>query len=162
MENPPDAIEVNPFEMNVTEFISSRVATLRMLARRAWKVGDRYFLVRQHEHFMFAHDSCLCEAHKCTGCLVSSSIASQLESDIGKGTEEARSEVEREKARVLIRLEAEDTQFQIQQISQRVRNQQNAAINARDNARQAREEFRRRSLRQDKNRDVPPNERGER
>jgi hypothetical protein len=141
--------------LDVPAFVAERVAVLRLLGRRAWKAGDRYFLVRQHEHFMFAHDSCECDANKCTGCLVSSSVAAQLEGDIEKAAlDPARAEKEREKARALIKLEADDWRFELNQIRDRIRAQQDFRSNAVETARAAREAMRQRTLRHDRSREA--------
>lgn len=65
--------ESNP----VSQFLNPIPLLLREAEKRK-RVGDRYFLTRQHEHFMAEYDGCGC-GHTCGGCAAVLAIATQLE-----------------------------------------------------------------------------------
>jgi hypothetical protein len=107
-------------------------------AEKRKRRGDRFFLVRQHEHFLFAAGICKCPENTCGGCRATLGIAGDLLKHIA-----ADSDLERDRARAFVRAEAADLGQKLAIIAQRT-----GAYKARREGRSTPEAVRAASIRQ--------------
>lgn len=117
------------FALDVPAFADERIAALRNAAIEPFRNGDKGWLVRQHEHFLLAHDACPCVEHKCSGCKITDAIAIKLGPMIDKldlSAEEV--DYERTKARAQIKQESGLLKSKARDIAQRVENMREQAI----------------------------------
>lgn len=118
--------------LDVQSFADARLAALRKAAVEPFRAGDKGWLLRQQERFLFVHDACLCEKHKCSGCQITDMIAIGLGVMVDKlGLAADEAEYERTKARAEIKQENEVLNSKARDIARRVEALREQAISDR-------------------------------